>query len=56
MANISKEVVNKKIKILIYNEDYLKPISDELNQAGLNYNISGQFIEVKQPDLNIINL
>ena len=50
VANISKEVVNKKIKILIYNEDYLKPISDELNQAGLNYNISGQFIEVKQPD------
>ena len=50
VANISKEVVNKKIKILIYNEDYLQPISDELNQTSLEYNIKGQFIEVKQPD------
>ena len=50
VANISKEAVNKKVKILIYNEDYFQPISDELNQAGLNYKISGQFIEVKQPD------
>ncbi len=50
VANISKEVVNKKIKILIYNEDYLEPISDELNETDLNFSITGQFIEVKQPD------
>ena len=25
VANITKELVNKKIKILIYNEDYIKP-------------------------------
>ena len=50
IANISKEVVNKKIKILIYNEDYFQPISDELDQTSLDYKTAGQFIEVKQPD------
>ena len=50
VANISKEVVNRKIKILIYNDEYSKPIIDELDLIGLNYNVNGQFIEVKQPE------
>ena len=50
IANISKEVVNRKIKILIYNDEYSKPIIDELDLIGLNYNVNGQFIEVKQPE------
>ena len=50
VANISKEVVNRKIKILIYNDEYSKPITDELDLIGLNYNVNGQFIEVKQPE------
>ena len=50
IANISKEVVNRKIKILIYNDEYSKPITDELDLIGLNYKVDGQFIEVKQPE------
>ena len=44
--NITKEVANKKVKILIYNDDYLSAIEDEIKQLELNFEINGQFIEV----------
>ena len=50
IANITKETANKKVKILIYNEDYIEPIKEELNNIQMIYNINGQFIDVLQPD------
>ena len=35
VANITKEVANKKVKILIYNDDYLSAIEDEVKQLKL---------------------
>ncbi len=52
VANISKELVNKKIKILIYNEDYITVIEEELKKLDLNYILNGQFIEVLQPEFS----
>ena len=56
VANITKEVANKKVKILIYNDDYLSAIEDEVKQLKLNFEISGQFIEVFQPDFSYNDL
>ncbi len=56
VANITKELINKKIKILIYNEDYLKPIQEELNTLNVEYKIDGQFIEVEQPEFSYSDL
>ena len=56
VANITKEVSSKKVKILIYNDDYLTAIEDEVKQLKLNYEINGQFIEVFQPDFSYNDL
>ena len=56
VANITKEVANKKVKILIYNDDYLSAIKDEVMQLKLNFKINGQFIEVFQPDFSYNDL
>ena len=56
VANITKEVSSKKVKILIYNDDYLTAIEDEVKQLELNYKINGQFIEVFQPDFSYNDL
>ena len=56
VANITKEVANKKVKILIYNDDYLSAIEDEVKQLKLNFEINGQFIEVFQPDFSYNDL
>ena len=56
IANITKEVANKKVKILIYNDDYLSAIEDEVKQLKLNFKINGQFIEVFQPDFSYNDL
>ena len=56
VANITKELVNKKIKILVYNEDYLSPIEDELDILNLKYNKNGQFIDVEQPEFSYSDL
>ena len=56
VANITKEVANKKVKILIYNDDYLSAIKDEVQQLQLNFEINGQFIEVFQPDFSYNDL
>ncbi len=56
VANITKEVANKKVKILIYNDDYLSAIEDEVKELELNYKINGQFIEVFQPDFSYNDL
>ncbi len=56
VANITKELVNKKIKILVYNEDYLSPIEDELDTLNLKYNKNGQFIDVEQPEFSYSDL
>ena len=52
VANITKETANKKVRILIYNEDYVEPIKEELDLLDANYKITGQFIDVIQPDFN----
>ena len=52
VATITKETANKKVKVLIYNEDYIDPIRDELNTLEVKYNINGQFIDVLQPDFS----
>ncbi|MFL2661684.1 MAG: hypothetical protein ACJ0G4_07085 [Alphaproteobacteria bacterium] len=52
IATITKETANKKVKVLIYNEDYIDPIKDELNTLEVKYNINGQFIDVLQPDFS----
>ena len=41
VANIIKEVANRKVKILVYNEDYLNPIQDELKELKLTFKING---------------
>ena len=46
ISNISKDVANRKVKILIYNEEYLNNIKEELNELNLDLKIKGQFIEV----------
>ena len=56
IANITKEVANKKVKILIYNDDYLSAIKDEVQQLQLKFEINGQFIEVFQPDFSYNDL
>ena len=56
VANITKEVANKKVKILIYNDDYLSAIEDEVKQLKLNFEVKGQFIEVFQPDFSYNDL
>ena len=56
VANITKELANKKIKILIYNDDYLSAIEDEVKQLNLNFETNGQFIEVFQPDFSYNDL
>ena len=56
VANISKEVANKKVKILIYNDEYISPITDELDSMNLVYKINGQFIEVVQPEFSYNDL
>ena len=56
VANITKEVANKKVKILIYNDDYLSAVEDEVKQLKLNFKINGQFIEVFQPDFSYNDL
>ncbi len=50
VSNISKEAINKKVKVLIYNEEYIPLIKEELSKLGLKFNLSGQFIEVFQPN------
>lgn len=52
VATVTKETANKKVKVLIYNEDYIDPIRDELNTLEVKYNINGQFIDVLQPDFS----
>lgn len=52
VANITKETANKKVRILIYNEDYIEPIKGELDSLDANYKITGQFIDVIQPDFS----
>ena len=39
ISNISKDVANRKVKILIYNEEYLNNIKEELNELNLNLKI-----------------
>ncbi len=56
VCNISKEVANKKIKILIYNEDYTVPIKEELENLNLEFKTNGQFIEVNQPEFSYNDL
>ena len=56
VANITKEVANKKVKILIYSEDYLSAIEGEIKQLKINFEINGQFIEVFQPDFSYNDL
>ncbi len=56
VSNIIKEVANKKVKILVYNEDYITPIKDELEKLKLEFKTSGQFIEVLQPDYSYNDL
>ena len=36
ISNISKDVANRKVKILIYNEEYLNNIKEELNELNLD--------------------
>ena len=52
VSTITKETANKKVKILIYNEEYIHPIVEELDSIGVVYNINGQFIEVQQPNFS----
>lgn len=52
VSTITKETANKKVKILIYNEEYIPPIVEELNTLEVVYNINGQFIEVQQPNFS----
>ena len=56
ISNISKDVANRKVKILIYNEEYLNNIKEELNELNLNLKIKGQFIEVIQPEFSYNDL
>ena len=49
ISNISKDIANKKVKILIYNEDYFEPIENELKKLDLQFNKNGQFLEIVQP-------
>ena len=56
VANINKEVVNKKVKVLIYNDDYLSAVEEEIKQLDLKYEINGQFIEVFQPNFSYNDL
>lgn len=56
VSNIIKEVANKKVKILVYNEDYITTIKDELEKLKLEFKTSGQFIEVLQPDYSYNDL
>ena len=56
VANIIKEVANRKVKILVYNEDYLNPIQDELKELKLTFKINGQFLEVLQPNFSYNDL
>lgn len=49
ISNISKDIANKKVKILIYNEDYFEPIESELKKLDLQFNKNGQFLEIVQP-------
>ncbi len=49
ISNISKDIANKKVKILIYNEDYFEPVENELKKLDLQFNKNGQFLEIVQP-------
>ncbi len=49
ISNISKDIPNKKVKILIYNEDYFKPVEEELKKLDLEFLKNGQFLEISQP-------
>ena len=55
ISNISKDIANKKVKILIYNEDYFEPIESELKKLDLQFNKNGQFLEIVQPIFLITN-
>lgn len=52
VSNISKDIANKKVKILIYNEEYIKPIEKELESLELRFLKNGQFLDVIQPDFS----
>ena len=56
VANISKEVANRKVRILIYNEDYIDPVKGELKNLSLECLKSGQFIDVIQPEFSYNDL
>ncbi len=52
ISNISKDIANKKVKVLIYNEEYFASVEEELANLGLHFKKNGQFIEVIQPDFS----
>ena len=49
IANITKDVANKKIKVLIYNDDYFPKVKEEFDNLNLKSSKNGQFIEIIQP-------
>ena len=52
VSNISKDIANKKVRILIYNEEYFIPIEKELESLELRFLKNGQFLDVIQPNFS----
>ena len=52
VSNLSKDTANKKVRILIYNEEYFRPIEKELESLELRFFKNGQFLEVIQPNFS----
>ena len=56
ISNITKDIANKKIKILIYNEEYLPQVKEQLDNLNLKSNKNGQFIDIPQPNFTYSDL
>ena len=56
VSNITKDIANKKIKILIYNEEYLPQVKEQLDNLNLKSNKNGQFIDIPQPNFTYSDL
>tara|TARA_B100000900_G_C20220334_1_gene569534 strand:- start:23 stop:616 length:594 start_codon:yes stop_codon:yes gene_type:complete len=52
VSNLSKDIANKKVRILIYNEEYFRPIEKELESLELRFFKNGQFLDVIQPNFS----
>ncbi len=52
VSNLSKDIANKKVRILIYNEEYFIPIEKELESLELRFFKNGQFLDVIQPNFS----